>query len=147
MSVRENLVVGGYCRPKEKFRPNMEKILDLFPRLSERIDQRSASLSGGEQQMVAIGRALMSQPDLLLVDELSLGLMPKVIDVCYAALERLKAQGMAIVIVEQSTQRALEVADEITVLESGRAVWSGTIDDAGNSTEIIDVYLGLANMD
>ncbi|MEN8245381.1 MAG: ABC transporter ATP-binding protein [Thermodesulfobacteriota bacterium] len=143
LTVRENLIVGGYCRPKQETASSMEKILSLFPRLSERIHQRAGSLSGGEQQMVSIGRALMSQPGLLLVDELSLGLMPKVIDICYNALEELKKQGMGLIVVEQSTQRALEVADDVTVLESGKMVWSGTASDAKASADMIDAFLGL----
>lgn len=143
LTVRENLVVGGYCRAREETAPGMEKILSLFPRLGERIDQRAGALSGGEQQMVAIGRALMSQPKLLLVDELSLGLMPKVIDMCYEALKELKEQGMGLLVVEQSTQRALEVADDVTVLESGQVVWSGTAAEARDSADIIDACLGL----
>jgi branched-chain amino acid transport system ATP-binding protein len=143
LSVRENLVVGGYCRSGEATASNLERVLATFPRLGERIDQRAGSLSGGEQQMLAIGRALMSQPNLLLVDELSLGLMPKIIDVCYGAIEDLKSKGMAILLVEQSTQRALEVADAVTVLESGRQVWSGTARQARRATDLIDVFLGL----
>jgi branched-chain amino acid transport system ATP-binding protein len=143
LTVRENLVVGGYCRARHETAPSMEKIFALFPRLYERIDQRAGTLSGGEQQMVAIGRALMSQPELLLVDELSLGLMPKVIDICYAALEELKKQGMGLIVVEQSTQRALEVADDVTVLESGQVVWSGTAVEARDSADMIDACLGL----
>jgi len=143
LTVRENLVMGGYCRPKVEIEPNMAKIIDMFPRLGERLTQRAGALSGGEQQMVAIGRALMSQPKLLLVDELSLGLMPKIIDICYAALAELKSSGLAIVIVEQSTQRALDVADDITVLESGRVVWSGTAEESRNSVDMIDACLGL----
>lgn len=147
LTVRENLIVGGYCRPKERTGPNLEKILDLFPRIGERNRQRAGALSGGEQQMVAIGRALMSEPELLLVDELSLGLMPKAIDICYSAIEELKAQGMTIIIVEQSTQRALEVSDNVVVLESGRTVWSGTAEEAKDSTEMIDACLGLKSVD
>ena len=143
LTVRENLVVGGYCRARHETAPGMEKILSLFPRLGERIDQRASALSGGEQQMVAIGRALMSQPELLLVDELSLGLMPKVIDICYAALDELKKQGMGLIVVEQSTQRAIEVADDVTVLESGQVVWSGTATEARDSADMIDACLGL----
>jgi branched-chain amino acid transport system ATP-binding protein len=143
LTVHENLVMGGYCRPKPDTKPNMMKIFDMFPRLQERLHQRAGALSGGEQQMVAIGRALMSQPELLLVDELSLGLMPKAIDICYAVLAELKARGLAIIIVEQSTQRALEVADDITVLESGRVVWSGTAEESRNSVDMIDACLGL----
>jgi len=143
LTVRENLVVGGYCRSGEATAPNLERVLTTFPRLGERLHQRAGSLSGGEQQMLAIGRALMSQPKLLLVDELSLGLMPKIIDVCYAVIDGLKTKGMAILLVEQSTQRALEVADAVTVLESGRQVWTGTARQARHSTDMIDACLGL----
>jgi branched-chain amino acid transport system ATP-binding protein len=93
--------------------------------------------------MLSIGRALMTQPKLLLVDELSLGLMPTVIDDCYGVIDDLKTRGMGILLVEQSTQRALEVADTVTVLESGRQVWSGTARQARHSTDMIDVCLGL----
>ncbi|WP_319409553.1 ABC transporter ATP-binding protein [uncultured Desulfosarcina sp.] len=143
LTVRENLVVGGYCRPGEATAPTIEKVLATFPRLGERLHQRAGSLSGGEQQMLAIGRALMSQPKLLLVDELSLGLMPKMIDACYGAIDDLKTKGMAILLVEQSTQRALEVADTVTVLESGLQVWTGTARQARRSTDMIDACLGL----
>ena len=143
LTVRENLVVGGYCRSGEATAPNIERVLATFPRLGERLHQRAGSLSGGEQQMLAIGRALMSQPKLLLVDELSLGLMPKMIDACYGAIDDLKTKGLAILLVEQSTQRALEVADTVTVLESGRQVWTGTSHQARHSTDMIDACLGL----
>jgi branched-chain amino acid transport system ATP-binding protein len=144
LTVRENLVVGSYCRAKEDTEPGIERVVDTFPRLGERIDQRAGSLSGGEQQMLAIGRALMSKPKLLMIDELSLGLMPKVIDICYGAIAELKDQGMSILLVEQSTQRALEVADEVTVLESGKTVWKGSATEARDSTEMIDACLGLS---
>ena len=143
LTVRENLVAGGYCRDKSAARDGMEQVFEMFPRLGERIHQRAGSLSGGEQQMLAIGRALMSQPKLLLIDELSLGLMPKMIDICYAAIADLKARGLTIVLVEQSTPRALEVADQVTVLESGRVVWRGSAGEARQSTEMIDASLGL----
>ncbi len=93
--------------------------------------------------MLAIGRALMSQPRLLLVDELSLGLMPKVIDICYRAILELKGSGLTILLVEQSTQRALEVADRVCVLESGRAVWQGAASEARSNPDMIDALLGL----
>ena len=147
LTVRENLVVGGYCRPKAETGDGIESVIRVFPRLGERFSQRAGSLSGGEQQMLAIGRALMSQPKLLLIDELSLGLMPKVIDICYAAIADLKAKGMTIILVEQSTQRALEVADDVTVLESGRVVWRGDAQSARASTEMIDASLGLTQAD
>ena len=145
LSVRENLVVGGYCRDKENTAPGIEQVVATFPRLGERINQRAGSLSGGEQQMLAIGRALMSQPKLLMIDELSLGLMPKMIDICYAAIAALKEKGMSILLVEQSTQRALEVADQVTVLESGKTVWKGAAQEARDSTDMIDACLGLSS--
>ena len=147
LSVRENLVIGGYCRDKKETGPGMEKVIKTFPRLGERMNQRAGLLSGGEQQMLALGRALMSQPKLLLVDELSLGLMPKMIDICYRAIAELKAEGMAILLVEQSTQRALDVADDVLVLESGRSVWQGNADEARQSTEMINALLGLSRAD
>ncbi len=143
LTVRENLVVGGYCRSREETAPNIEKVLITFPRLGERLHQRAGSLSGGEQQMLAFGRALMSQPKMLLIDELSLGLMPTVIDICYEAIDHLKKRGMAILLVEQSTQRALAVADAVTVLESGRQMWNGSARQARLSSDMIDAYLGL----
>ncbi len=143
LTVRENLVVGAYSRPKAETGPGIDRVIETFPRLGERINQRAESLSGGEQQMLAMGRALMCRPRLLLVDELSLGLMPKMIDTCYLAIEELKSQGMPIILVEQSTQRALEVADEVTVLESGRVVWRGKASEARDSSGLIDAFLGL----
>ena len=147
LTVRENLVVGGYCRPKAQSAPNIEKVLGTFPRLGERLGQQAGSLSGGEQQMLAIGRALMSEPKMLLIDELSLGLMPKMIDICYAAIDAFKNQGMAILLVEQSTQRALDVADTVVVLESGKEVWKGTAEQARSSSDLIDAFLGLRRSD
>lgn len=143
MSVSENLAMGCYSRPKHRLLQNREKVLDLFPRLKERIDQQASSLSGGEQQMLAIGRALMAEPELLIIDELSLGLMPKVIDLCYQAISTLKEDGVTILLVEQNTTKALEVADRICVLESGRDVWQGTTNEAKEDPELVRVYLGL----
>lgn len=144
LSVRENLVVGGYSLPKDKSPPGIERVLALFPRLGERLNQTAGSLSGGEQQMLSIGRALMSEPKLLLVDELSLGLMPKMIDICYEAIAAFKKDGLTILLVEQSTQRALETADNVLVLESGREVWKGTAEEARQDNEMIDALLGLS---
>ena len=147
LSVRENLVVGGYSRDKSETAPGIERVVQMFPRLGERLEQQAGSLSGGEQQMLAIGRALMSRPKLLMIDELSLGLMPKVIDICYRVIEELKSDGLSIMLVEQSTQRALEVADRVTVLESGREVWKGSAAEARDSSEMIDACLGLSHAD
>jgi len=144
LSVRENLLIGGYARPRERTPANQETVLALMPRLAERLEQRAGSLSGGEQQMLAIGRALMAEPKLLLVDELSLGLMPKNVDLCYEAIAELKRRGLAILLVEQNTQRAFAVADRVAVLESGRPVWTGTAAEAREHPALIEAYLGLA---
>jgi branched-chain amino acid transport system ATP-binding protein len=144
MTVRENLIVGGYGRPRARTSQNVEKVLALFPRLGERLDTRAGVLSGGEQQMVAIGRALMAEPRLLLIDEVSLGLMPRNVDVCYAAIDRLHRDGMTILLVEQYTTRALDVADTVHVLESGVLAWSGTAAEARANTALIETYLGRA---
>jgi branched-chain amino acid transport system ATP-binding protein len=144
MTVRENLIVGGYGRPRGRTPDNLEKVLVLFPRLRERLDTRAGVLSGGEQQMVAIGRALMAEPRLLLIDEVSLGLMPRNVDVCYAAIDHLHRDGMTVLLVEQYTTRALEVADTVHVLESGVLAWSGTAAEARAHTALIETYLGRA---
>jgi branched-chain amino acid transport system ATP-binding protein len=143
LTVKENLIVGGYSQPRDFTRKGIDRVLTLFPRLSERLGQLAGSLSGGEQQMLSIGRAMMSQPQLLLVDELSLGLMPKIIDICYEAISELKRKGLTILLIEQSTQRALEVADHVCVLESGKTVWKDTAAKARDNADVIDALLGL----
>ena len=143
LTVEENLVIGGYSQPRNYTAQGIERVLTLFPRLGERLRQLAGSLSGGEQQMLSIGRAMMSRPEMLLIDELSLGLMPKIIDICYEAIIELKKNGLAILLVEQSTQRALEVADRVCVLESGKVVWQDTAEKARDSAELIDALLGL----
>lgn len=144
MTVNENLAMGCYSLPKKQLSRNREKVLELFPRLGERIEQQASFLSGGEQQMLAIGRALMAEPELLIIDELSLGLMPKIIDLCYQAISILKEQGVTILLVEQNTTRTLEVADRICVLESGHDVWNGTAKEARKDPALIKAYLGLS---
>ncbi|MGH6946505.1 MAG: ATP-binding cassette domain-containing protein, partial [Kiloniellales bacterium] len=123
------------------------EVFELFPALAERRRQRADTMSGGEQQMLAIGRALMAEPRLLMIDELSLGLMPKMVDLCYRAVAALKARGITILLVEQSTTRALGVADRVYVLESGRLVWQGAAADARADPRMIDAYLGLVRED
>ncbi len=145
MTVNDNLAMGSFSLPKRRFHFNREKVFELFPRLKERKEQRAASLSGGEQQMLAIGRALMAEPELLIIDELSLGLMPKIIDLCYSAIAFLKDQGVTILLVEQNTSKALEIADHICVLESGRDVWQGSAANAGKDPALIAAYLGLTD--
>jgi branched-chain amino acid transport system ATP-binding protein len=145
LSVAENLTMGGYSRPRAAEKQSREMVLETFPRLKERLKQRSGSLSGGEQQMLAIGRALMADPKLLMIDEVSLGLMPKIVDVCYAAIEKLRQHGITILLVEQNTQRALAAADRVCVLESGNSVWMGTAADARRDPKLIEAYLGLSS--
>jgi branched-chain amino acid transport system ATP-binding protein len=143
LSVRDNLVLGGYARPRSEEAEALERVVELFPRLKERLAQRAGTLSGGEQQMLAIGRALMARPKLLMVDEVSLGLMPKAVDLCYRAIAQLKETGITVLLVEQSTKRALEAADQVCVLESGRVVWRGSAAEARNDPEMIEAYMGL----
>lgn len=144
LTVAENLTVGGYSQPRPDERRNLARVFELFPLLAERRSQLSASLSGGEQQMLAIGRALMAEPKLLLVDELSLGLMPKMIDICVDALKRLNREGLAILLVEQNTARALEIADQVCVLASGRAVFYGQAEAARRDLDLLQSYMGVA---
>jgi branched-chain amino acid transport system ATP-binding protein len=143
LSVEDNLRVGGMVQPKSHFAEDRDFVLSLFPRLGERFDSLAGNLSGGEQQMLAIGRALMTRPKVVLIDELSLGLMPKVIDLCYHALDALKAKGMAILLVEQNTDRVLKIADNVCVLESGQTVWQGTAKAAAADPDLASAYLGL----
>ena len=143
LSVDDNLKVGGLIHPAAYFAQDRDKVLSLFPRLGERLTSLAGNLSGGEQQMLAIGRALMTRPRLLMIDEISLGLMPKVIDLCYGALEKLRSEGLTILVVEQNTDRLLRVADELCVLESGRAVWQGKAADARADATLTEAYLGL----
>jgi branched-chain amino acid transport system ATP-binding protein len=142
LTVDENLTVGGYARPIGRDAAKRERIFGYFPRLSERRGQMAGSLSGGEQQMLAIGRALMAEPRLLLVDELSLGLMPKMVDICLDVLMRLKREGLTIVLVEQNTARALDVADRVCVLSSGAEVFQGTVAEAKSAGSLFATFLG-----
>lgn len=144
LTVRENLLMGGFCRPRERETANLGRVLDLFPRLAERMHSRADNLSGGEQQMVTIGRAMMSEPRLLMIDELSLGLMPKNVDLCYEAIERLRQQGLSILVVEQNTTKALQVAQHAYVLSSGRLIWSGSAAAARSDPSVVQAYIGSA---
>lgn len=143
LSVEDNLRVGGMIQSTKVFAHDRDRVLSMFPRLGERLQSIAGNLSGGEQQMLAIGRALMTRPRLIMIDELSLGLMPKVIDLCYQALLRLREEGMTVLLVEQNTERVLKVADEVCVLESGRAVWQGTAEAARQDPHLTAAYLGL----
>ena len=142
LTVDENLTVGGYARSKASDRAKRDHVFEAFPRLFERRQQLAGSMSGGEQQMLAIGRALMAEPRLLLVDELSLGLMPKMVDVCLAALLTLKREGLTILLVEQNTARALEVADDVCVIASGRQVYRASGPEARAGNAVLAAVLG-----
>ena len=143
LTVDENLTVGGTRLDRAALERNRARVTDIFPRLAERRRQLAGSLSGGEQQMLAIGRAMMAGPSVLLVDEMSLGLMPKAVDECYRVLERLRAEGLAILLVEQSTERVLHAAAHVAVLESGRLAWTGTGRQAIGDKAIAEAYLGM----
>ena len=143
LTVQDNLRVGGMVQSADVFTHDRDRVLELFPRLGERLHSLACNLSGGEQQMLAIGRALMTRPRVIMIDELSLGLMPKVIDLCYQALLKLREEGMTIFLVEQNTERVLQVADEICVLESGNTVWRGSAADARSNPQLTEAYLGM----
>jgi branched-chain amino acid transport system ATP-binding protein len=142
LTVEENLTVGGYSRAFARDAINRERVYGLFPRLRDRRKQIAGSMSGGEQQMLAIGRALMAEPKLLLVDELSLGLMPKMVDLCFDALAALRREGLTVVLVEQNTTRALEIADTVCVLASGSVVFSGPAATTKTDISLFETFLG-----
>ena len=124
-SIRENLELGAYV-DRSKTDERLETVYEIFPRLEERSDQRAGTLSGGEQQMLAIGRGLMSDPDLLLLDEASLGLAPVLVDDVFEAIERINEQGTTVLLVEQDIYNALRVADRGYVIKTGEVTLSGT---------------------
>jgi branched-chain amino acid transport system ATP-binding protein len=142
LSVEDNLTVGGYRHSLARDHVNRERVYSLFPRLSDRRSQVASSLSGGEQQMLAMGRALMAEPKLLLIDELSLGLMPKMVDLCFDALATLRKDGVTILLVEQNTQRALQFADRVCVITSGALAFSGTAEQARADDRLFDAFVG-----
>ena len=142
LSVHENLMIGGHIVPEQIMLAGIDSVYGYFPRLGERSKQAAGSLSGGEQQMLALGRALISRPRVLLIDELSLGLMPKIVDECYAVLETLKKNNIAVLLVEQNTERALSVADRVCVLEAGNMTWSGTAQAARQSETLATSMMG-----
>jgi branched-chain amino acid transport system ATP-binding protein len=146
MTVLENLELGAYRRfrkePRARIDEDLEQVYELFPRLKERLSQKAGTLSGGEQQMLAIGRALMARPRLLLLDEPSLGLAPLVVEDILAALDRLRRGGLTLLLVEQNARAALKIAHRAYVLETGRIILSGAAQDLLQDRQVTRAYLG-----
>ena len=144
MSVKENIELGAYSlKDRKKYSELLDFVFDIFPRLEERTKQRAGTLSGGEQQMLAIARSLMSSPKLLLLDEPSLGLAPKVKNKIFEAIQYIKEEGTTTLLVEQDAVLAMEVADNIYVLEEGKIEMSGTREELEREPRIKKVYLGI----
>jgi branched-chain amino acid transport system ATP-binding protein len=144
LSVEDNLRLGAYAKRGEpdRFRP-LELVFSLFPRLQERLAQRAETLSGGEQQMLAIGRALMTQPRLLMLDEPSQGIMPRLVDDILAAVTRIRSLGVTVLLVEQRLAEALEISDRAYVLQTGRVVMSGSAAEIAADAGVRRAYLGM----
>jgi branched-chain amino acid transport system ATP-binding protein len=143
MTVDENLDLGAFLRnDKQEIANDRQRVLELFPKLQERIDQKAGTMSGGEQQMLAVGRALMGSPKLLLLDEPSMGLAPVLVEMIFETIERINKQGTTILLVEQNALAALNVADRAYVLESGSIKMSGNAKDLISNDEVTKAYLG-----
>lgn len=143
MTVDENLQLGAYLRKdRVGIKEDMEKVFDLFPRLNERLKQPAGTLSGGEQQMLAMGRALMAKPKLLLLDEPSMGLAPLLVKTIFRIIEEINAAGTTILLVEQNANLALSIADRAYVVETGKIVLSGSADELTSSEKVKMAYLG-----
>ncbi|MBR5207504.1 MAG: ABC transporter ATP-binding protein [Erysipelotrichaceae bacterium] len=143
MSVQENLLMGAYLRKDKKgIEEDMQKVYERFPRLNERKKQLAGTLSGGEQQMLAMGRALMAKPKLLLLDEPSMGLSPLLVKEIFSIITEINQQGTTVLLVEQNARMALQIADRAYVMETGKIVLSGTGEQLSASDEIKKAYLG-----
>ena len=143
MTVKENLEIGAYLRDDhENFEQDLEDIFELFPRVKERLSQKAGTLSGGEQQMVAMGRALMAQPKLLLMDEPSMGLAPVLVAQNFEIIDRINKAGTTVLVVEQNANMALSIADRGYVLQTGSIVLSDTADGLLNNPQMRQAYLG-----
>ena len=142
MTVRENLEMGGFTRPKNEIPISMEEMFQRFPRLKEREKQIAGTLSGGEQQMLAIARAMMSKPRLLMLDEPSMGLAPILVEQIFDIIKELHAAGVTILLVEQNAQMALSIADRAYVLETGNVSKTGPADDLLHDDDVRKAYLG-----
>jgi branched-chain amino acid transport system ATP-binding protein len=145
MSVRENLEMGAYLRQdRENIQGDLDRIFDLFPRVKERLHQQAGTLSGGEQQMVAMGRALMARPKLLLMDEPSMGLAPLLVEQTFYIIQEINTQGTAIFVVEQNANMALSIADRGYVLQTGQVVLADTAENLRRNPAMRQAYLGEA---
>ncbi|CAB4899844.1 unannotated protein [freshwater metagenome] len=143
MTVDENLDLGAFLRnDKAEIKRDRQRVLELFPKLQERIDQKAGTMSGGEQQMLAVGRALMGSPKLLLLDEPSMGLAPVLVEMIFETIKKINDQGTTILLVEQNALAALNVADRAYVLESGSIKMSGKARDLISNDEVTKAYLG-----
>ena len=142
-TVEENLILGAYLRKdKDGIRKDMEDVYQLFPRLKERRTQPAGTLSGGEQQMLAMGRALMAKPSILLLDEPSMGLSPLLVSEIFHIIQEINAKGTTILLVEQNAKRALAIADRAYVLETGKITLEGTGEELANDERVQKAYLG-----
>ena len=147
MTVEDNLVLGGWRqkrRGNDQWLEQLERVYTLFPRLKERRDQQAGTMSGGERQMLAVGRALMSQPKVLMLDEPSLGLAPLIVREIFRIIERLRETGVSILLIEQNARAALEVADHGYVLETGAFALDGPASALAHDPRVIETYLGAA---
>tara|TARA_R110000751_G_scaffold95381_6_gene186468 strand:+ start:25273 stop:26064 length:792 start_codon:yes stop_codon:yes gene_type:complete len=146
MTVEENLLMGGYTSSTAALHDALDRVYTMFPRLKERRKGEAGYLSGGEQQMVAVGRALIGQPKLLLLDEPSLGLAPQIIEEIFEAITRLRnEEGISILLVEQNAALALEIADYAYIMENGRIVLDGTASEIGKNADVKEFYLGFGD--
>jgi branched-chain amino acid transport system ATP-binding protein len=143
MTVRENLDLGAYRRGRANRAGNRARVFSIFPRLAERQAQRAGTLSGGEQQMLAIGRGLMAEPELLILDEPSLGLSPLLVEELFVLIKSINAQGIALLLVEQNVVQSLEVAQRAYILDNGKFVLEGSAADIANNPELKRAYLGM----
>jgi branched-chain amino acid transport system ATP-binding protein len=143
MSVEKNLLLGAYLRRDKEVRDDLARVLDHFPALKDKLTREAGTLSGGEQQMVAIGRGMMARPKLLMVDELSLGLAPKVVDRLIDVIRDINREGMALLLVEQDVLVALDAANRAYVLENGRVALSGAAAEVKDDPGVRRAYLGL----
>jgi branched-chain amino acid transport system ATP-binding protein len=143
MTVRENLDLGAYRRGRARRAANRSRVFAIFPRLAEREGQRAGTLSGGEQQMLAIGRGLMAEPKLLILDEPSLGLSPLLVEELFALIKRINAEGTALLLVEQNVVQSLEVAERAYILDNGVFVLEGRSADIRNDPDLKRAYLGM----